>query len=193
MAATERSDPAWVAHEVNALVLRLAEAIRVQTGPLKSTLKKVAGEWSGKSLSSGCPQSEYLRYCASQGALAGLLYPAIEPLIRQGKEQDARVLLVRAICDDCPRPNDWSSLQGDLWSLLDKPGVSEAEAEEAAAKLELLDSERVLIDAPGNALTALRPSKEGPWPVYRLDSAGLHKEADDLVEWLHGAIARLPA
>ncbi len=191
MPATERSDPASIAHEMNAILLRLAETMGVQTGPLKSTLKKISSEWAVKPPASACPQDAYLKFCASQAALPGLLYPAIEPLIRQGQEQDPRVVLVHAICDDSPRPNDWASLESDLWTMLDKPDLPASTTEEAAAKLEVLESERVLVDAPGNALTALRPVKEGPWPVYRLDSAGLHKEADDLIEWLHAAIGRL--
>jgi len=123
--------------------------------------------------------------------LAGIYYPAVEPLIHRGLDQQARLQLVRAVCDDSPRPNDWSSLQNDLWGTLDKPGLTAQESDEAAAKLEVLESERVLLDAPGGALTALRPIKEGPWPVYRLDASSLKKEADDLVEWLHAAVEKL--
>ncbi|HEY3446599.1 MAG TPA: hypothetical protein VGK67_09555 [Myxococcales bacterium] len=191
MASTERSEPAWVAHEMNAILQRLAEKLEVETGHLKSTLKKVAQEWEGKDPTPGCPQNAYLKFVAAQAELAAVYFPVVEPLLRQGLEQDPKVQLVRALLDDSPRPNDWSSLQGDLWALLDKPDLPADQADEAAVKLEVLDSERVLIDAPGGVLTALRNVKEGPWPVYRLDANSLRKEADDLIEWLNAAVEKL--
>jgi len=191
MASSERTEPAWVAHEMTAILLRLADKLEVDTGHLKSTLKKVAAEWEGKEFAPGCPHSAYLKFVVAQAELAGALFPPVEPLVRQGKEQDPKVQLVRAVLDDSPRPNDWSSYQGDLWALLDKPGLPKEQSDEAALKLELLDSERVLVDAPGGALTALLKVKEGPWPIYQLDQQGLRKEADDLVEWLGAAVDKL--
>ena len=191
MASSERSEPAWVAHEMNAILQRLAEKLAVETGHLKSTLKKVAQEWEGKDPAPGCPQNAYLKFAATQAELAGLLFPAVEPLVRQGKEQDPKVRLVRAVLDDVPRPNDYASVQSDLWALLDKPGLPAQKADEAALKLEVLDSERVLVDEPAGVLTALRKVKDAPWPVYRLDAASLVKEADDLVEWLNAQVDKL--
>lgn len=191
MASSERSESAWVAHEMNATLVRLAEKLGVPSGPLKSTLKKVAHEWEQKDPGPGCPQNAYLKYCAVQAELAGALYPAIEPLVKAGKDPDPRVQLVRAVVDDSPRPNDWSSLQSDLWGVLDRPGLPPETTEEVTAKIEVLESPRVLIDAPGGALTALRPVPAGPWPVYRLDATSLRREADDLIAWLHAAVERL--
>ena len=191
MASSERSEPAWVAHEMNAILVRLADKLEVETGHLKSNLKKVASEWATHPPAAGCPQNGYLKFCAVQAELAGLFFPAIEPLVQQGQERNARVQLVRAVLDDSPRPNDWSSLQADLWGLLDRTDLKPEQADEAAVKLELMESERVLVDAPGGALTALRPAKDSPWPVYRLDATSLVKEADDLIEWLHAAVEKL--
>ncbi len=191
MASSERSEPAWVAHEMNAILVKLADKLEVPSGPLKSTLKKVAAEWAEKAPGSGCPQNEYLRFCTSQAALAGVLFPAVEPLVLRGQQHDPKVQLVRAVIDDSPRQDDWASLQNDLWALLDQLDLPADKTEEAAAKLEVLESERVLIDAPGGVLTALRKVKEGPWPVYRLDATSLKKEADDLIEWLHAAVDML--
>ncbi|MGC4120364.1 MAG: hypothetical protein QM765_38440 [Myxococcales bacterium] len=176
---------------MNAILVRLAERVGVETGHLKSVLKKVAQEWEGREPVPGCPQNAYLKFVATQAELAGLLFPAIEPLVRQGKEQDSKVRLVRAVLDDSPRPNDYASLQEDLWALLDESGLPAAKADEAAAKLEVLDSKRVLVDEPAGVLTALREVKEGPWPVYRLDATSLVKEADDLLQWLHDQVERL--
>lgn len=191
MASSERSEPAWVAHEMNATLVKLAEKLDIDTGHLKSTMKKAAQEWEGREPGAGCPQNAYLKFLATQAELAGVLFPAVEPLVREGKEQDPRVQLVRAVLDDSPRPNDYASLQNDLWALMDRAGLPPEQADEAALKLELLDSKRVLVDEPAGVLTALREVKEGPWPVYRLDSTSLTRQADDLVEWLHQRVEKL--
>lgn len=191
MASSERSEPAWVAHEMNAILVKLADKLGVETSHLKSNLKKVAAEWEKHPPVAGCPQNGYLKFCATQAELAGLFFPAIEPLIQRGQEKNARVQVVRAVLDDSPKPNDWSSLQNDLWGMLDRTDLKPEQADEAAIKLEVIESERVLIDEAGGALTALRSVKDAPWPVYRLDSASLKKEADDLIEWLHAAVEKL--
>jgi hypothetical protein len=192
MATAERSDAAWVAHEINALVLKLAEKLEVQTGTLKSHFKKVAQEWPDRAgRETGCPQAAYLSYLANQAALAALLYPTIEPLLQSGDEGNPRVELVRAVCGDAPRVNDWSSLEKELWATLERPDLPTSVAEEVAIKLEVIGSERVLIDRRGAGLTALRPRAGGPGLVYYVDPATCRQEADDLVEWLGARVEKL--
>jgi hypothetical protein len=191
MATTERSDPAWIAHEINAVILRLTEKLGLSAPHLKSTLKKIATDWLEAAPKTGCPQDAYLEACATQAALASLLYPAIDGALKKGEESDPRVLLVRAVCNDVPHANDWSNLQEELWKRLDKPDLPADTAEEVALKLEIFESSRPLADPLGGGLIALRPRPEGPWPVYYVDARECRRVADDLVEWLGASVDKL--
>lgn len=191
MSSTERSDPAWVAHEIDAALVRLAEKLKIHDGHLKSELKKVAAEWAQQPEATGCPQDAYLAFCVRHAALAAIYAEATEPLIHSGGENDPRVQLVRAVTNEVALNNDWSSLKNDLWASLDRPDLPPGKSDEIAAQLEVLESERVLVDAPEGPLTALRPTKGGPWPVCAVDANGCRELAPDLIAWIAKQVAAL--
>jgi hypothetical protein len=114
----------------------------------------------GKEFAPGCPHSAYLKFVVAQAELAGALFPPVEPLVRQGKEQIRRSSSC-ARCSTTARAPTSGRATRAICGAARQAGLPKEQSDEAALKLELPTASACRRRARG-ALTRCSRSRKAP-------------------------------